>query len=156
MKASVKYKIIRFKNFDTNIRAAVNEIMTNAIRAFIVATASKIPVFSGQARGTLGKPADKYSVPLDFPVKRFSTAKNALTGQALATTSSTYNNGVATFEWRTSLNYLVESEQRQSLSPTSPWNSLPYGVSKAKSVITSVYGLAIKNALLASITYSIN
>ena len=156
MKASVKYNLIKFDDFETNLKSAAEEIMTNAIKVFTMATASKIPLWSGQARATLQKVAHKYDVSLDYGAPHRSETKSWQTGSRFGNTSSTYNRGVFTFEWSTTLSYLVDSEYNKSVSPSSPWHSTQYGVTKAKSVITSVYGLAIKNALLASITYSIN
>jgi len=156
MRGKATYRIIKFKNFDTNIRAAINEVMANAIKVFVDSTASKIPVWSGQARGTLANVADRFGVDLDFSnnhSRRVSRYKNPLTGRALSSYKLDYTSGIAYFEWRTSLNYMVAGETGKTVSPTSPWRSLPYARGKVKNFLLNYYGEAIRDAILASITY---
>lgn len=116
------------KGYIRTIDRIGKEAVTEAARAFVHAAAEHVPVYSGQARGTLQPLAKFTGDPLSINAPHPRTYKNQFTGEQYSEYDFTFSQGLYHLSFIQDLDYY-------NLYEPDLWRSFYYGRKAARKVM---------------------
>jgi hypothetical protein len=163
MPSKLKVCRIRFRK-EAFVAQALVPALANAIkagaRAFILAEASRIPVWSGMAIASLAAAAAEVGGGTAININVSGTIEDGTfigtriaEGLSMGTSSVVVTKNGAKFTWATSVPHFIENETStgpKSLKAPTPWNSVPPSEEEGASVARSeLRGFDLGGALRA-------
>ncbi|TRZ53170.1 MAG: hypothetical protein D4S01_01760 [Dehalococcoidia bacterium] len=154
MQTKVKVRVIQFEDLEAKLREAGLQAILIAAAALVRGASRNVPVLTGMARSTWSELAAYVGVNL--PVGGNPTpSRNPAAGRSQSDFSFQSSGAVATFKWESDVTHynILESNTNPRVA-SAPWNSLEYGVMKAKEAVKADIIPLMASAFKASIKYS--